>query len=95
MLCKKHKVKELYVFGSVVNQNSKSYGDIDFLVEFNHIDPLEYFDNYLKFKHELESLFAKKVDLVEVQTLKNPVLKRSIEKNKIKVYGQEDTEMVV
>lgn len=94
-LCEKHNVKNLFVFGSIANQKASKNSDIGFLVEFDNPDPLEYFNNYLSLKSELETLFSKKVDLVEVQTLTNPILKRSIEKDKIKVYGREDIEMAL
>ena len=87
VLCEKFHVKELYVFGSMVKNNFSKISDIDFLVLFKGVNPLDYFDNYIDFKSDLETLYSRDVDLLEVQTLKNPILKRSIEKNKVKVYG--------
>lgn len=69
--------------------------DIDFLVLFSGVEPLEYFDNYMDFKEELEGLFSRNVDLVEIQTIKNPILKRSIDRNKKILYGRKDSKMVV
>ena len=94
-LCKKYHVAELYVFGSVAAGKDEKESDIDFLVEFSGVDPLEYFDNYMELKEKLESLFSKKVDLLETQTVKNPILKRSIERNKILVYGRKDSKVAV
>ncbi len=94
-LCKKYHVAELYVFGSVASGRFTNESDIDFLVEFADIGPLDYFDNYIDFKEELETLFARKVDLLEIQTIKNPVLKRSVDRDKIKLYGREDTKVAV
>lgn len=94
-LCKQYHVAELYVFGSVVSGRFTNESDIDFLVGFSGIKPLDYFDNYIDFKEELENLFARKVDLLEIQTIRNPVLKRSVDRDKIKLYGREDTKVAV
>ena len=47
----------------------------------------QYFDNYIHFKENLESLFGREVDLLEEQTLKNPILIKSINKSKKLIYG--------
>ncbi len=95
ILCEKHKVKELYAFGSIISGPFKSESDLDFLVEFDDIDLFDYFDNYMDLKEALENLFSIKVDLVEIQTLKNPILIRSIDRNKKLIYGRTDSQMVV
>ena len=51
------------------------------------MEPAEYFDNYMDLKEGLEDLFSRNVDLVEIQTLKNPILKRSINRDKMQLYG--------
>ncbi len=87
-LCKKHKVSSLYLFGSATDENRfNDDSDIDFLVSFNPIDLSEYFTNYLSLKEELKNIIKREVDLVEEQTLKNPILIRSINKNKELIYG--------
>ncbi|RAI95198.1 nucleotidyltransferase family protein [Algoriphagus yeomjeoni] len=86
-LCVSHKVKKLYAFGSVVSNSLNKKSDIDLLVSFQNIDLFNYFDNYLDLKNKLENLLNRKVDLVEEQTLKNPVLIRSIDRSKQKIYG--------
>jgi predicted nucleotidyltransferase len=94
-LCNKHQVAELYVFGSVTKENFSPTSDIDFLVRFENVEPREYFDNYMNFKEMLESLLSRDVDLVEIQTVKNPILKRSIDRDKILLYGREDSKVAV
>jgi len=90
-LCKKYRVKELYLFGSVLTNEFKSTSDIDFLIEFYEVDVLEYFDNFMDFKEDLESLLGRKVDLVENQAIKNPIFKRSIDRSKQLIYEREST----
>lgn len=86
-ICKSHEVEKLYVFGSAVSGNLKPTSDIDLLVKFGKVDLYNYFDNYLDFKELLEKLLNRTVDLVEEQTVKNPILKKSIDRNKRLIYG--------
>ena len=95
LLCEKYHVSEMYVFGSVAKGNFSNDSDVDFLVEFHDVDPNEYFDNYMNLKESLENLLSKNVDLLEVQTIKNPVLKQSVDRTKIMIYGREDPEMAI
>lgn len=86
-LCEKHNVETLYLFGSAANGSLKPESDVDFLVRFKNFDLSKYFENYTILKESLKKLFNRDVDLVEEQTLKNPVLIRSIEKSKELIYG--------
>ncbi len=86
-LCHTHHVDKMFLFGSALNANFNSKSDLDFLVKFKAIDLAQYFNNYINFKEKLKSLFEREVDLVEEQTLKNPILIRSINRSKELVYG--------
>lgn len=86
-LCQNHKVEKLYLFGSATNENFNDQSDIDFLVSFKKIELAKYFENYTSFKENLKNLFKREIDLVEAQTLKNPILINSINKNKELIYG--------
>lgn len=85
--CQKHQVDKLYIFGSVLSETFSSKSDIDFLVRFGPISLGNYFDNYLQLKNDLNSILQRPVDLVEEQTLKNPVLIKSIRANQQLIYG--------
>ncbi len=87
-LCNRHKVMRMYLFGSVLTGNSRQDSDVDFLVTFEDVAPGDYFDNYTDLKIKLEYVLGKPVDLVEEQTIKNPVLRRSIDRNKKIIYGR-------
>lgn len=86
-LCDKYHVDKMYLFGSALNSNFNSKSDIDFLVKFKTIELSSYFENYINFKENLKNLLGREIDLVEEQTLKNPILINSINKNKKLVYG--------
>jgi hypothetical protein len=85
-LCKQHKVRELYLFGSVLTDRFNDESDIDFLVEFSLVDILEYFDNYMDFKEKLEALLKRSIDLVENQAVRNPIFRRVLDRDKKLVY---------
>ncbi len=86
-LCEKYHVDKLYLFGSMSEGKVNETSDMDLLVKFKQVDLKDYFDNYIHLKHQLEALFQRKVDLMEQQTLKNPILIRSIDKSKELIYG--------
>ncbi|UCS95831.1 nucleotidyltransferase domain-containing protein [Echinicola marina] len=86
-LCEQHHVDKLYLFGSMAEGKVNENSDMDLLVKFKELELKDYFDNYIHLQHQLEVLFQRKVDLMEFQTLKNPILIRSIDKNKKLIYG--------
>ena len=88
-LCKQHKVKELYIFGSVLTAKFSDSSDIDFLVQFENVDLLEYADNYFDFKEKLEKLFGREIDLLENQAIHNPIFRKVLDREKRIVYDQE------
>lgn len=86
-LCVIYNVEKMYLFGSSLNSSFNEKSDVDLLVKFKQIELSKYFDNYINFKEKLESLFGREVDLLEEQTLKNPILIKSIDNSKQLIYG--------
>lgn len=87
-ICKEHKVKELYVFGSAARNEMKDGSDVDFIVKFNPDVLIEdYADLYFDFVEELEELLKLHVDLLTDKPIRNIYLKRSIEETKQIVYN--------
>ncbi|MDT0647825.1 nucleotidyltransferase domain-containing protein [Zunongwangia sp. F260] len=86
-LCEEHKVDKMYLFGSALHEEYSDSSDIDFMVRFKPIDLADYFENYISFKEDLKALLGREIDLVEEQTLKNPILIKSINRSKELVYG--------
>lgn len=87
MICADHFVDKLYLFGSATNSNFSDSSDIDLLVRFKKIDLKKYFINYITLKMKLKEILRREIDLVEEQALRNPILIKSIEKNKELIYG--------
>lgn len=81
-----HKVKELYLFGSILSDKFNESSDIDMLILFYNVELLEYFDNYIDLKEKLEQLFNRQVDLVENQAVRNPIFRKVLDREKILVY---------
>ena len=88
-LCKQHKVKELYIFGSILTSGFNDTSDIDFLVQFENIDLLEYADNYFDLKEKFETLFDREIDLLENQAIRNPIFRKVLDREKKIVYDRE------
>ena len=75
-LCKRHKVKKLFAFGSVLTNRFNDKTNVD-----------DYFSNFFDLKYALESLFEREVDLLEEQAIHNPYLKENIDTTKMLIYG--------
>lgn len=87
-LCRKHKVKTLYAFGSILTPRFNSHSDVDLLVDFNsEIDHNNYADNYFDLYHALKTLLGRDVDLVDETTVRNPYFKEELEETKHLIYG--------
>jgi predicted nucleotidyltransferase len=86
-LCKKNRVKSLYVFGSVLTDKFNDKSDIDLLVDIDSNDPLVYADYYFNLKFALQELFKRPIDLLESKAMKNPYIIRNIDNSKFLIYG--------
>ncbi len=87
ILCKKHKVKRLYVFGSALTEKFNDKSDIDLIVDFDSVDLNNYADNYFDLKFSLQSIFQRTIDLLEEKAIKNPYFKKSVNDQRQLVYG--------
>jgi uncharacterized protein len=73
ILCKMHKVKTLYAFGSSTNVSFREgSSDIDLLVELDIEDPIERGENLMSLWDKLEVFFHSKVDLLTTGSIKTP-----------------------
>lgn len=85
-LCRSHHVRRLDLFGSAAAGRDRPGSDLDFLVEF---EPMEqgYSDNYFDLLESLERLFARPVDLVVANAIRNPYFRQSVEKTRTVLYA--------
>ena len=86
-LCHVNHVKELAVFGSILTSKYSENSDIDFIVEFEQLEPLQYADCYFRLKFALEDLFHRPIDLLERKAVRNPFLLSEIESTKQLLYA--------
>ena len=87
ILCRKNKVRTLYVFGSVLTDKFSDNSDIDFIVDIASNDPIEYADNYFNLKFALEELLKRQIDLLENKAIKNQYLRENIDNSKSLLYA--------
>jgi len=87
-LCKKHRVRSLYVFGSAAVGKSGKDSDVDLLVTFEPGFIKGYLSNYFSMTNELERIFNKNVDLVEQNAMINPYFIKSVNESKVLLYEQ-------
>ncbi|WP_295728393.1 nucleotidyltransferase domain-containing protein [uncultured Muribaculum sp.] len=87
-LCRKHKVKTLAVFGSILTDRFNDQSDVDLLVDFDEeITYHNYADNFFSLYYALRNLFGREVDLVDASSVKNPYFKEELDETKHMIYG--------
>lgn len=95
-LCKAHNVKSLYAFGSsITDQFNEDSSDIDLLIEIDNDDPIERGESLMSIWDKFEQFFQRKVDLLTNTSIKNPILKQSIDSTKILIYDGKKQEISI
>jgi len=85
-LCRRWRILELSVFGSVARASSHADSDVDLLVTFRSDAPWSTLD-LVDLREELANLFGRRVDLVEEKAIRNPYRKASILHDKSILYA--------
>lgn len=94
-ICHQFEVNKLYVFGSAItNKFDNAKSDIDFVVEMEKMPPLKRGENLINLWEALEKLFARKVDLITDQPIKNPYLRANIDRTKLLIYDRENEKVL-
>lgn len=86
-LCRKHRVRELYLFGSALREDFGPHSDIDLGVVFARDGVAGSFDQYFDFKTGLEQLLDRPVDLVCIASVRNPIMRRELDETKRLIYA--------
>ncbi len=95
-LCRSHKVKYLYAFGSSTNDSfDLDSSDIDLIVELDSSDPIERGEFLIDLWDKFEVFFKRKVDLLTESSIKNPILKSNIDRTKILIYDGKGQKVLV
>lgn len=85
-LCRRWQVAELSLFGSVLRSDFGPASDVDVLVRFEPNDNWSLLD-LMRMKEELEAMFARPVDLVEQDAIRNPFRRKAILESKQVIYA--------
>ncbi|CAN5357749.1 nucleotidyltransferase family protein [soil metagenome] len=86
-LCKKFNVKELYLFGSATTDDFSEDSDLDFIVKFDRQGFEGAFDQFIDFKHELEQMYGRSVDLYHHKKFRNSIFQQEVERSKKLLYA--------
>lgn len=84
--CRRWKVTEFALFGSILREDFRPESDVDVLVSFAAEARWSLWD-LVEMQEELEAIFGRSVDLVENGTLRNPFRRQSIMSTKEVVYA--------
>jgi predicted nucleotidyltransferase len=85
-LCKKYSIEELSIFGSSIRSDFSQNSDIDILVSFNKKSEITLFD-IMDLEKEFSELLKREVDIVEKESLKNPIRKNRILSTREIIYA--------
>lgn len=87
-LCERHQVEPLALFGSACREDfDPENSDLDFSVMFPPMSPEEHAAAYFGLVEDLEGLFGRRVDLLEIGAVRNPYLRRKIEDEGVALCG--------
>jgi uncharacterized protein len=86
-LCRRYGVKRLGLFGSVARGEERGDSDIDFLAEFENPTPDHMADRYFGFIEEASRRFGRPVQVLTPGMVRNPFLKRSLERDLLMIHG--------
>lgn len=84
--CRKWRVAEMSLFGSVLTDEFRPDSDADVLVSFQHDAPWSLYE-WVDMLEELKTIFGREVDLVEKEALRNPYRRKAIMSSREVVYA--------
>ena len=84
--CRRWKVVELSLFGSVLRDGFQPESDVDVLISLASDAPWSLFE-WVDMIEELQEIFGRKVDQVEKAGLRNPFRRKEILKNRRVIYA--------
>jgi uncharacterized protein len=86
-LCQRYGVKRLGIFGSVARGEDREDSDIDLFAEFENPLPDHMADRYLGFIADATKQFGRRVQLLTPRMVRNPFLRRSMERDLTIIHG--------
>jgi predicted nucleotidyltransferase len=87
-LCRQFGVLRLDIFGSALSDAFDPLtSDIDVLVEFRGGEEFDYFNAYFGLREGLEALFGRPVDIVSVNSIRNPYFRDQVMRTRRLLYA--------
>ena len=86
-VCERFRISYVDAFGSVARNEQSENSDIDLIIELEEPRRESISKRFFGFMHALEDRYGQKVDVLTEKSLKNPYLIRSIEKDRVRIYG--------
>lgn len=87
-LCRRFRVHRFEIFGSATTDRfNADTSDLDFLVEFQPLQPGEHADNYFGLLESLQELFGRPVDLVMTRAIENRYFLEAIQPSRTLLYA--------
>ncbi len=94
-VCHRYGVKRMYAFGSVITDRfDPEKSDLDFVIEMEQMPPLIRGEKLIALWEALEDLFAKKIDLITEQPIKNPYLRANVNRTKRLIYDRKSKKVL-
>jgi len=88
ILCRRHGVARLAVFGSATSGSfDPNTSDYDFLVEFLPLPAGSRADAYFALLEDLQQLLKRPVDLIVSSAITNPFFKKSVKASEQQLYA--------
>ena len=93
VLCKRHQISRMYVFGSAARNEMAPKSDVDFLYEidnlklFNENPEFDFAGNFWALELSLGKLLNRKIQLLPASQLQNPYLLKAIDADKKLLYA--------
>lgn len=86
-LCKKYRVKKLYVIGSILTDRFNDDSDVDFSFNFeDDVTHHTYPDNFFGLYYALKSLFGRDIDLVDETSVSNKYFRKELDGTKNDIW---------
>ena len=84
--CRRWKIAEFSLFGSVLREDFGPESDVDVLISFEPEIPWSLFD-WMDMMEELQEILGREVDVVEKSGLRNPFRRQAILTTRQVIYG--------
>jgi len=89
-------IDKLYLFGSAVTPRfNEESSDIDVFVELAELPPEVCGEKLIDLWDNLELIFNRKVDLLTTNSLRNPFLKKEVDKTKKLIYDRQNRKVFI